>query len=450
MNKLFITAVAVAVLAFAVPVGVGLAQGSIDLGVESVGLLPPNPFYFIKEWGRGFRSLFAKNIKRAELELIVLNEKAAELQKLEEITSGNIESLITAAATYRESADSLKERLSQIKETSVNPNVDRLLSSLADRTLRHLYLFEQLQSKFATEADLQAALENLHNALAAVLAGVPARLDPPGKFQSRYSSLLSASQDQLREWRLAWFLSRLEEKLEGAARDEVISFKEDLLASFAGRLEGLSLSGVEVGYILENFPGNPLRKLVVLDELRESIQNSDLKNQLNLLYQNLLNQLEEASGVGEAEANQALLSAEDLLADAEAKADELGTVRKSVKELIERARFHINQAEQFIGEELYGAAFGQAIAAKTAARGALSAMSMNLFNQSETLDNLKQLYDTLLAKATMLGLTKESDPGIFKIFTEVEKKLVGLRADSSTASLRSVRMKLSTLEELIK
>ena len=49
-----------------------------DLGVVRTGLLPTNPFYFVKEWERKVRLFVAVNpIKRAELELKFTNEKAA-------------------------------------------------------------------------------------------------------------------------------------------------------------------------------------------------------------------------------------------------------------------------------------------------------------------------------------------------------------------------------------
>src|SRR3989338_1352335 len=57
----------------------------IDLGVPDPGVLPTSPFYFVKEWRRGITRLFTFNpIKKAELELTILNEKAAEAQEVEE------------------------------------------------------------------------------------------------------------------------------------------------------------------------------------------------------------------------------------------------------------------------------------------------------------------------------------------------------------------------------
>ncbi|MDP2650634.1 MAG: DUF5667 domain-containing protein, partial [bacterium] len=54
-----------------------------DLGVEKTGILPTNPFYFIKEWGRGAQLLFASDpVRKTELELRFVNEKAAELKSV--------------------------------------------------------------------------------------------------------------------------------------------------------------------------------------------------------------------------------------------------------------------------------------------------------------------------------------------------------------------------------
>jgi len=456
MNKIALAALAAAVLISAVPVGVGLAQGSIDLGVESVGLLPSNPFYFLKEWGRGFRSLFAKNIGKAELELITLNEKAAELKKLEEITAGRIDALLTAAETYKETAERLRARLLQIKETSIDAAVDRLLSDLVNRTLRHLYLFEQLQSKFAGEERVRTALDELQNSLADVWAATPARLDPTGKFHPRVSASVNLLNDQLRELRAAWFLDRVEEKLTGQARVEAAALREDLLVRFSGRLEGLDAIGVNVVYILENFPGDQLKMLRILDEIRENVQSHDLKNKLNFLRRSILDAF--GNRLSEAAARQAIGAAAVLLAGAESEVAESGIIlKKTVKELIERGRFNLNQAESFFSEEDYSAAFGQASAAQAILRSAWLLVVQTPDNQSQLAALLRQEYDGLIEKVRAAGLAKDGDPDLFKLLGEAEKMLVeltklveiGASREFIAELLRQIRIMLPRIEVMI-
>jgi len=51
-----------------------------DLGVSEPTLLPDSSFYFLKEWWRGAKGLFARNpASKAKQELTVANERLAEI-----------------------------------------------------------------------------------------------------------------------------------------------------------------------------------------------------------------------------------------------------------------------------------------------------------------------------------------------------------------------------------
>ena len=143
MKKASFFIVSFLIIALLIPLGVGFAQSVVDLGTNGSGLLPSNPFYFLKEFGRNFRKLLLPGqIRKADLELTVLNEKAAVLLKLSEIAPDNIEALLKAIATYKEAAEDLRLRIENLGEDSNNPNVDRLLDQLVDRSLRHQQLFD--------------------------------------------------------------------------------------------------------------------------------------------------------------------------------------------------------------------------------------------------------------------------------------------------------------------
>lgn len=108
----------------------------IDAG--EVGILPTNPFYFLKEWGRGLRRSFIFDpVERARFELRVADEKADELGVVSEIGDGDEEAIERAAQNYNEAMDRLRERLENLGENSENPEIDRLLGSLSERIERH-------------------------------------------------------------------------------------------------------------------------------------------------------------------------------------------------------------------------------------------------------------------------------------------------------------------------
>lgn len=436
------------------PAGFGLAQSSVDLGAEGSGLLPSNPFYFLKEWGRGVRKFLTFNpVRKAELELNVLSEKAAEIKKLEEITPENVNALSRAAENYKFAAEHLKARLEGLKETSDNPSVDRLLNQLVDRALKHQKLFDELQVKFESEKQLQEALSNLKDDLADVLVVASEEVDFPEKLRPRFEAVLAEQKDEFRELRAAELADRLEEKLSSDdVRKEVGTLKDDLLIRFSGRLQGLELaSPSSASAVVRQISGEQIRYLKLLDEVREKVLNPDLKSQLNVVRQQILEEVEEENGIGEEESFQAIENAQKLIAEVEARRT------ASIKELLERAKFNLSQAEKLYDEGNYAGAFGQATAAYAAAKSAWAQLTPDIIDNSQTLNSLKSYYDSLVARARSAEITKEQNPKLFELFAEAERRIVELskliesKAPQETiaASLRNIKLLLSTAEELI-
>lgn len=132
--------------------------GSADLGIKNFGTLPTSRLYFLKEWRRGFTRLFTFNAtSRAELELRITNEKAAEALRVEEETPENEDALVNALEHYTKAQERLRARLAQLKETSENPRVEKLLLRLDEQTLQHSLLLNQLAQRWATDPYVEDA-----------------------------------------------------------------------------------------------------------------------------------------------------------------------------------------------------------------------------------------------------------------------------------------------------
>jgi hypothetical protein len=137
------------------PSGSPSIEGDPDfdlLRIQSVGTLPNSPWYFLKEWKRGISRLFTFDATaKAELELKITDEKAAEMLAVSETMPENADALAKALANYTEAADRLKERFAKVEETSENPNVEKLLKKLDERTLKHALLLAQLSERWDTD-----------------------------------------------------------------------------------------------------------------------------------------------------------------------------------------------------------------------------------------------------------------------------------------------------------
>ncbi|HZX01227.1 MAG TPA: Kazal-type serine protease inhibitor domain-containing protein [Candidatus Paceibacterota bacterium] len=123
-----------------------------DLGVDNPGLLPTNPFYFVKEWGRGVKMFFTFNkVSKAEYESKIVNQKVAEALKVQETKPDDAGALATALKNYTGAEERLKERLTNLQETSENPNVEKLLEKLDKQNLKHAVLLNQLAERWSTD-----------------------------------------------------------------------------------------------------------------------------------------------------------------------------------------------------------------------------------------------------------------------------------------------------------
>ena len=150
-------------------VGVSLMASS-DLGVDNVGTLPTSNFYFFKEWGRGFSRFFTFNATaKAELELKITNEKAAEALAVEKANPDDAEALTKALQNYTKAQERLNTRLLKLKDNSENPKVAELLKKVDEKTAKHAELLEQLVGKIATgtivndDTDVSKILDNARN-----------------------------------------------------------------------------------------------------------------------------------------------------------------------------------------------------------------------------------------------------------------------------------------------
>ncbi len=182
-----------------------------DLGVEKTGILPTNTFYFVKEWGRGARLFFTSDpVKKADLELRVANEKAAELKKVAENNPQDSEALQRAIANYNKNVDRLRTRLEALKETSENPKIDELLNKLTERAVKHEQLFEELKAKHET---LRDRLEQSQNKINETVIRSSEKLDKPDKFRERLEKVLDNQKGgDSKEVKTLRFLNRLETK----------------------------------------------------------------------------------------------------------------------------------------------------------------------------------------------------------------------------------------------
>ena len=167
--------VAMMLLIVATPMLPTVAQDSTSTATDTVdtieedvdtGILPTNPFYFLKEWGRELRRAFILNpVKRAEFELEITDEKANELKTVSNMDEDDERGIDRAINNYQKAVERLRFRLEQLDENSENPNIQELLDKLALRIAEHQELIARLRERYEEFENLRVRFEQAKEAV---------------------------------------------------------------------------------------------------------------------------------------------------------------------------------------------------------------------------------------------------------------------------------------------
>ena len=417
------------------------------------GILPKSPFYFLKEWVRAIEKIFTfTSLGKSELALEIAESKILELKKAQEVIPDNIDAVSNGLDKYIKNAEYLKRKLEKLVKRAAEPGVDQLLNNLTFSVLTHQQLFDDLRSKFEFLSDLKSQLDQAQDNLTFILSDIP-------DFSRRVYLSLAKQDSALKELRVAEVLDQLEEKLGPETSAEVLKLKEELVLKFGGRLEAQAIfsEGDSVLPILSDAPGDQLRRLKILDDIRESILNADVKSQLNIIRQRILDKAQEVGSINSRKAELAVAEAEKLTADVVVlTADIISELSRSIKQLLERAKFNLGQAKDLFKQGNYGGAYGQATAASAALKNVILQLSVSTEDHSADVEALKKQFDGLSSDAKEKGFSKNVYPKLFDLFDEAEKKIAelskiissGKGSERIIASLRVTRLILATIEEL--
>ena len=249
-----------------------------DLGISEPTLLPTSPFYFFKAWRIGFQRFFTFNpVKKAELELKLADEKIAEAQKVAQTSPERSEAIEQALANYQTAQERLKAKLEALKETSQNPEVDKLLEKLADRAIKHEKIFAELAEKFAGQKDIKEKLEEVRGKIEDSLAAGGEK-DTADRFSKKISKALEEIQgSDLKHMASLEVLDRFENKVGEKLKEQLGRVRQDIAEKFKEDLEEFAREHATTSPeilrdALEKLPGDKVRRLVILEEIRPKLE----------------------------------------------------------------------------------------------------------------------------------------------------------------------------------
>lgn len=142
-----------------------------EIIVESAGILPTNPFYFVKKFGWNLRRFFTLNpVKRLDLELEIAAQNVAEIKKLEDIKLDSNKSLGKAAGAFDENLQQLQISLDAVRGKEENSELEQNISNFVEQSLKHQELFDRLKNKHESIRD---KIEDVQSRLEEVVSAVP-------------------------------------------------------------------------------------------------------------------------------------------------------------------------------------------------------------------------------------------------------------------------------------
>ncbi len=406
-----------------------------------VGLSPTSPFYFIKEWRRGLSRLFTFGaLNNAILDVKFLNERAAEIKVLQH--KNEPAAIRKALQNYDHNLDHFQKMIRDVhNKSSESAKINLLLDMLTETLLNHATFFGDLK---AIE-DLKKDAEETTDKLEEVAGEMFVKFDEPAQFKNRFkNAVYKKSEGIFKDLGALYVLSRLENKLSQQFEEEILELKDDLTFKFEGFFRARP---AEVLSYLNSFSIERAEDLMIFDEIREKITDSDLKSQLNFIRQNALKNMEGSRFTEEKEVTEVIKLAEDALKELKERIlSGKYLVSRGVSELLERADFHLEQAKNLYQEGQYGAAFGQATVANAEAKNGLSQLVRSDDEIEKDNFSLRVQFDDLAAKAREKNLTRETSPKLYELFDRAEKAV--LQADT-VAEVRDAKIILAEIEILI-
>lgn len=354
---------------------------TIDMGVENPGLLPTNPFYFLKEWGRGVRMIFTFNkVSKVGYELKVTNDKAAELKKVQELHPDNTVAIEKALNNYNKNALRLKTKIQSLEESSQNPKVDAILDKLAENTIRHQQLFEELKDK---NEDLHEKFEDAEEGIEETLEHIVKNIDKPERAVERLGKALEGQKEsQSKELRAVHLLNKFEEDIDSP---EIIEKLSELKDKHIDKLEAKLKSGIiepsRVGDLVKDISHDDIEIFEVLRELEEGLVDVDDELKLDDLEKEILDEANHKESDFVSRAKEKMDKTDKILGELGRKlsADPgtiLGTERTElVDKLFKDAKHHFDLAIKAYEIKKYGEVFGHANSAYTVAKTGLGKLS---------------------------------------------------------------------------
>ncbi|MCH8741905.1 hypothetical protein IH779_03320 [Patescibacteria group bacterium] len=241
-----------------------------DLEVEDPRILPDSPFYFLKNWGRGIRSLFAFSpLAKSELRSRFANEKLIEIKKMVEKKKG-FEAIKKATDSYQKEIEKIRSEAAKIKEKArENPKVEKFLDKFIHQQILHQKLLQRLENQVPEQA-FEKIKETRERHLEKFQEVMLRLEDRKEKITEKLNDVLEKQKgSRFKHFKNLEILLELEEKVPENAKEAIRKAQENSLTRLKDNLENMSPEDQDkFKEYLEKISGEKEKHLEIIENLR--------------------------------------------------------------------------------------------------------------------------------------------------------------------------------------
>ncbi len=244
-----------------------------DLGVSDPGILPTNPFYFLKELKRKVQlALTFDPVSKAKLELGIVNEKAAEAKKIQETTPNNNLAIIKGVENFKTAQEELKNTLESLNIASSTPDIGNLVGLVANNVVLHEKVLDEIALGAGDNKDVQAAVSSAKKQIDES-AVIVAKENPIGFAANLDTALMDSKGSDLKHLRSLEIINSIEAHAPEEAKlalEQVRLKIEDNLNRVISEKSQISGSST-VQKLIQAVPINDvLQRNIIIQDLKES------------------------------------------------------------------------------------------------------------------------------------------------------------------------------------
>ena len=265
-----------------------------DLNVESPGVLPDNPFYFLKNWSRSIMSFFTFDpLKKAELSFKFDSELLMEIKKMAEENKDS-EAINNATERYQEQIENTRELAEKIKEKAESNNeTEEFLDKFIQQEILHQRVLGKLQEQVPAESSekIEEARNDHLERFKDVILKLEDKESLPDRLEENLEKLEGGS---FKDFKSLELLNDLKEKLPEDLSEKIEEKKEVLLESLYQKLESLPPEEQEkFKEYIDQISGDKINHLNIISSLEGKELSGTLKMTVETIKERSIKSIEE-------------------------------------------------------------------------------------------------------------------------------------------------------------